>query len=224
MLATPAPRIRAVLVAPLCAALLAGCTIDTDPSADITRIDQVRGAFGPEFTVKSVPETGIDPNRLRQEQKLPDGVVFDPADCAKLAGGQPVPDDLQGNMAAVSAEGQGNRFIVIAMETNEPMPMVDPGPECQKVSFAGPQARGTVSVIEAPQLDGVQTRAVHRVLQTTAGGKPQTGQIYSYLAHFGNYQVVVTANPLVLPGKPPMPVDTKRAAELLTAGVAAIRD
>jgi hypothetical protein len=35
--------------------------------------------------------------------------------------------------------------------------------------------------------------------------------------------VIVTANPLVVPDKPVAPVDTKRAGELLVAGVKAIR-
>ena len=110
------------------------------------------------------------------------------------------------------------------METSEPMPSVDLGPDCQKVNFAGPTLRGTVSVVEAPRIDGVQTRGVHRVLQTTVDGRQQTGQLYSYVAHFGTYQVVVTANPLVVPDKPPAPVDVRRAEDLLVAAVAAIRD
>ena len=35
--------------------------------------------------------------------------------------------------------------------------------------------------------------------------------------------VIVTANPLVVPGKPLAPVNTQRATELLVAGVNAIR-
>jgi hypothetical protein len=47
--------------------------------------------------------------------------------------------------------------------------------------------------------------------------------VYNYSAHFGDYQVLVTANPLVLPDKPVAPVNTQRAGELLVAGVKAIR-
>lgn len=208
---------------PLAAGLLAACTV-TAPTADITRVAELRSSFGPEYTVTVLPETGIDPQRLRHEQQLPEGVDFEPAECAKLFGGQQVPEEVEGNMSAVSAEGKGNRFIVIAMETSEPMPVVDPGPDCQKVSFAGAVLRGTVSVVDAPEIEDAQTSGVHRVLQTAANGKQQTGQMYSYVAHFGNYQVVVTANPLVLPDKPPAPVDTERAEQLLVAAVAAIRD
>ena len=56
---------------------------------------------------------------------------------------------VKGNMAALSAEGQGNRFIVIAVETNEPVPVTEPGPDCQKVAFSGGAVRGLVEVIDA---------------------------------------------------------------------------
>ena len=126
-------------------------------------------------------------------------------------------------MAAVSAEGEGNRFIVIAVETSEPVPVVEPGSECSKVSFAGGTVRGTVEAVDVPKIDGAQTIGVHRVMQTVVDGKPRTGEVYNYSAHFGDYQVIVAANPLVLPDQPPAPVNTQRARDLLIAGVNAIR-
>ena len=205
------------------AVLLSACSAqDSPPSADIAKVSEVRASFGPEFTVTEVPTTGVD-SKLLAGQKLPEGLTFDPADCAKFAAGPQVPADLKGNMAAVSAEGAGNRFIVIALETSAPIPVVSPDEACSKVSFAGGALRGTVQVVPVPQIDGVGTQGVHRILQTTINGKPQTGEIYSYRAYFGDYQVVVTANPLVVPGKPVAPVDAERATKLLTAAVAAIR-
>jgi hypothetical protein len=47
--------------------------------------------------------------------------------------------------------------------------------------------------------------------------------LYNYVARFGNFVVIVTANPLVIPGKPVAPVDTKKAGELLSAGVSAVK-
>lgn len=221
---------RALVVVPAVLAsvgALAGCAsgdgaAEGDSSADIARVAELKSSFGPEFTVTEVPTTGIDP-KLLAAQKLPEGLKFEPADCAQFAAGQQMPADLKGNMAAVSAEGEGLRFITIAMETNEPVPMVERGDNCQKVNFAGGALRGTVEAVDTPQIDGVQTQGVHRVLQTTVNGKPQTGEIYSYLAHFGDYQVIVTANPLVVPDKPVVPVDTARAQKLLSDAVAAIR-
>lgn len=208
-----------------CAGLLAACSSGESSapvSADIAKINQVKSQFGPEFKVSDVAPTGIDPKVLAA-QKMPDGVKFDPADCAKFAAGQDMPADVKGNMAAVSAEGDGNRFIAIAMETSAPLTFTDPGANCQEVSFTGGAVRGAVQVVPAPSIEGVQTQAVHRILQTTINGKPQTGEIYSYLAHFDRYQVIVTANPLVEPDKPVAKVDTEKAKSLLTAAVAAVR-
>jgi hypothetical protein len=220
---------RALVVPAVLASVgaLAGCSSGEGEaaegsSADIARVAELKSSFGPEFKVTEVPITGIDP-KLLAAQKLPEGLKFEPADCAQFAAGQQMPADLKGNMAAVSAEGEGLRFIMIAMETNEPVPVVEASDNCKKVNFAGGALRGTVEVVETPQIDGVQTQGVHRVLQTTVNGKPQTGEIYSYLAHFGDHQVIVTANPLVVPDKPVVPVDTARAEQLLSDAVAAVR-
>ena len=190
--------------------------------ADIAHVANVKSSFGPEFKVTSVAPTGIDP-RLLGPQALPQGMTFDPADCAKAATQQVLPAGVKGNMAATTAEGNGNRFIAIAIETSEAVPRNDPPQNCQKVGFTGPNVRGLVEVVEAPHIDGVHTLGIHRVLQTTADGKPRTGELYNYIANFGTFLVLVTANPLVLPDKPVAPVDTQRARDLLTAAVAAVK-
>ena len=74
-----------------------------------------------------------------------------------------------------------------------------------------------------PTIEGTKTIGVRRTVGTVANGKPVSGEVYNYSAHFGDYQVIVSANPLVLPGKPVAPVDTQRARDLLIAGVNAIR-
>ncbi|MGX9787656.1 DUF5642 family protein [Mycobacterium sp. MMS18-G62] len=211
----------------LCAAALAGCatgqSAEPDLShANIANVANIKSSFGPQFQVTSVGPTGIDP-RLLGPQSLPQGMTFDPADCAKSAGQQLVPPGAKGNMAATTAEGDGNRFIAIALETSEPVPASDPAQNCQKVGFAGPGVRGLVEVVEAPKIDGVHTVATHRVLQTTVDGKPRTGELYNYVASFGPFLVIVTANPLVLPDKPVAPVNTQRARDVLAAAVAAVK-
>ena len=213
--------IRNVAVLLLCAGALAACRADT-PAADIAGITELKASFGPQFAVTEVAPTGIDP-RFLTGQKLPEGVTFEPPECARFAAGQLVPTGTEGNMAAVSAEGEGNRFIVIAVQTNEAVPVTEPGPNCRKVAFGGGAVRGTVEAVEVPTIEGAETIGVHRVVQTVADGKPSTGEVFNYSAHFGDYQVIVSANPLVLPGKPPVPVNTQRARDLLIAGVNAIR-
>ena len=214
--------IRTMATVIACAAAVAGCHSKAGPTADIAKIADLKSSFGTQFVVNEVPPTGIDPKFLTG-QKLPDGLKFQPPDCAQFAAGQLVPTGTEGNMSAVSAEGQGNRFIVIAVETNEPVPVSEPGKDCGKVTFDGGTVRGTVEAVEVPKIEGTTTIGVHRVVQTTVNGKPRTGEVFNYSAHFGNYQVIVSANPLVLPDKPTVPVNTQRARDLLIAGVNAIR-
>ncbi|BDX30558.1 hypothetical protein TUM20985_11050 [Mycobacterium antarcticum] len=211
----------ALAVALVLAACSSGPPAD-DAKGDIAKVLDVKSSFGPDFTVSTVAPTGIDP-RLLAQQPLPPGAVFDPPDCAKAATGLTVPPGLKGNMAATTAEGDGNRFIAIALETSEALQVVDPGETCKKVAFAGGGVRGLVEVVEAPTIDGVRTLGTHRVVQTLVDGKPATGELYNYLASFSTFRVIVTANPLVVPGKPVVPVDTQRARDLLTAAVAAVR-
>jgi hypothetical protein len=213
-----------MLVAIASACLLAACSSHGSSeiaTADITKISQVKSSFGPDFKVRDVPKTGIDP-KLLSTHKLPPGIKFDPPDCAKFVVGDDMPPGLQGNMAAESAEGNGNRFIAIAMQTSQPVPFNDPGPNCKKVGFEGGRVRGAIEVVDVPQIGGTRTLGVHRVVQSTVGSQSRTGELYNYSAHFGDYQVIVTANPLVVPGKPVTPVDTNRARDLLIKSVAAV--
>ena len=215
---------RAALVVACACALAAGCTGGSADlaKADIANVKKVTPTFGPQFHVTDVGPTGIDP-RLLGPQTLPPDVKFEPADCEKFASQQVLPAGLKGNMAATTAEGDGDRFIVLAVETSQPVPVNDPPPNCQKVGFDGAGMRGQVEVVESPKIDGVHTRGTHRVMQTTVDGKPRTGELYTYVANFGTFLVIVTANPLVVPDKPLAPVDTNRARDLLTAGVAAVK-
>jgi Domain of unknown function (DUF5642) len=212
------------VIAMLCAGLLVACGSggSTRAGANIAKVSTLKSSFGPEYQVFEVAPTGIDA-QLLTGQKLPDGLTFDPPGCANYATGQLLPTGTAGNMAAVSAAGAGNRFIVIAVETNSPLPVTEPGPDCQKVTFSGSGLRGVVESVETPKIDGTQTLGVHRILQTMVDNQTRTGETYNYSAHFGVYQVIVSANPLVLPDKPVVPVNTQRARDLLVAGVNAIR-
>ncbi len=205
--------------------VLAGCSSGSDPSpakADISKVVAVKLSFGPEYKVTDISERGIDP-KLLSDRKLPEGLTFDPANCAKVAVGPEMPPDLRGNMAAVSAEGNGNRFIVIAVETSKALPVNDPTKDCSKVAFVGPGVRGGIEAIDAPHIDGTHTLGVHRVLQAVTAGGVHTGELFDYSAQFGDYQVIVIANPLVVPDQPVAKVDTQRARDLLVKAVNAVR-
>jgi Domain of unknown function (DUF5642) len=207
----------------LLAACATGQSAEQDFShADISHVANIKSSFGPQFKVTSVGPTGIDP-RLLGPQTLPPGMTFDPADCGKAASQAVLPPGVKGNMAATTAEGDGNRFITIAVEASQAVPVSDPAQNCQKVAFTGPGLRGLVEVVEAPQIGGVHSLGTHRVLQTTVDGKPRTGELYNYIASFGTFLVIVTANPLVAPDKPVAPVNTQQARDVLSAAVAAVK-
>ena len=177
----------------------------------------MKSSFGQDFKVQTIGKTAVDPKLLSPIQ-FQQGLTWDPADCAKYA--WTLPAGLKGNIASVSAEGQGNRFIAMAIETSEPV-RSDPAvlDKCRHVSFNGPDMRGVVDVVDAPHIDGVDTVGKHRQLQTAVG----TGELYTYVAYLGNYLVVVTANPIPAPNQPVPPVNVQRAQKLLTDSVAAVR-
>jgi hypothetical protein len=187
-------------------------------NGDITKISQVKSFFGPDYKVKDVPKTAIDPKVL-STHKLPPGLVFTPPDCSSFVVGADMPAGLQGNMAAVEAEGHGNRYIAMAVQTSAPVPFEEPGHNCQKVAFQGGRVQGLIEVVDTPHIDETQTLGVHRVIKTVVQGKPRSGELYNYTAHFGDYQVIITANPVPVAGQPAAPVDTQRARDLLVKAV-----
>jgi len=209
----------------VCAGLLAACAGPSEQDfsrADIARVKDVSGEFRAPYQVKAAGPAAIDP-RLLGPQKLPPGLTFDPADCGKTAQQQAVPADVKGNMAAVTAEGDGVRYVALALETSEHVPLPTPTEQCRKVTFGGPGVRGLVESVDAPQIEGVHTTATHRVLQTVTAEGPRTGELYNYLADFGTFIVIVTANPLVRADRPVAHVDTQRARDLLTRAVGAVK-
>jgi hypothetical protein len=207
-------------------ALIGGCSVNgttgaspplASPKVDIGKILSLKPSFGPDFTVQTIGQTAIDPKLLSPIQ-FQQGLTWDPADCAKYA--WTLPAGLKGNIATISAEGEGNRFIAMAIETSEPV-RYDPAvvDKCRHVSFSGPDVRGVVEVVDSPPIEGAQTLGKHRQLQTAVG----SGELYTYVAYLDTYLVVVTANPLPAPNQPVPPVNVQRAQQLLTDAVAAVR-
>ncbi len=215
--------LRKLILALVCVALIGACANPGSQKVDIGKVQKVKSSFGPDFKVVAAGPTGIDP-KLLAPQPLPQGVTFDPPDCAKYAAGQTLPPGLKGNMAAVRAEGEANRFIAIAIETSDPVPFDNAlTDKCKHVTFSGGAVHGVVDGVDAPHIDGAQTLGIHRVLGATINGTTRSGEIYNYIAYLGNCLVLVTANPLVLPNQPVAPVNVQRAQKLFTDAVAAIR-
>jgi hypothetical protein len=207
-----------------CAVALTACgtgqTTEDVPQADIARVKDVGSSFGPSFKVTDVAPTGVDP-KLLEPQTLPPGMKFDPPDC--FGATETIPPGIKGNMAAVTAEGDGNRFITMAVETSEPVPVNRPANNCQKVSYAGGGVQGLIEVVAAPVIDGVDALGIRRVVGTSVDGQLRAGEVYTYTANFGPFLVIVTANPLVAPGQPVARVNTERARDLLSRAVAAVK-
>jgi Domain of unknown function (DUF5642) len=211
-------RLPTTLLALASATAIAACTSTPPPrAADIGKILSVKSTFGPDFKVQTIDKSAIDPKLLSPLQ-FQQGIKWEPPDCAQYA--WTLPSGLKGNIASVSAEGAGNRFIAMALETSEPVPydstIVD---KCRHVTFGGQNVRGVVDVIDAPHIDGVQTLGKHRELHTAAA----SGELYTYVAYLDTTLVVVTANPLLAPNQPVPPVNVQRAQRLLTDSVAAVR-
>jgi hypothetical protein len=216
--------LAAIMVIAACSggATTAPSTTPTERALDIGKVLTLKSTFGPDFQVASAGPAGIDP-KLLAPQKLPDGITFDPPPCADAASKPVLPSGLKGNMAALIATGEGNRFIVIAVETSEPVPYKPPADSCRNIKFAGPNIGGTVDVIDAPQINGAHTLGTRRVLQASVGRATSSGQLYTFAAYLGRYLVIVTADPLVLPNQPVTPVNVTRAQEVFTNAVAAVR-
>lgn len=213
-----------LVVATALVGVIAGCSSDVkaySAKADISKVSRVKSTFGPDFQVNGTDKKAADPKVLSAEQ-LPPGLTYEPSICAKVLAGPILPSGLQGQMAAIAAEGNGNRFVVVAVETSQPLPFVDPGRRCSKIAVYGPHVQGSIEAIDAPHIDGARTQGVHRALQSLEGSG-LTVEVYRYSAQFGDYEVVVTANPTIIPDQPVAPVDTQRARDLLVNAVAAIR-
>ena len=216
--------VRKALVAAAFVGVLVGCSsVDPNAHVDIAKVFDVKSTFGPQFKVVTAGPSGIDPKRL-SAQTLPRGTTFDPPDCARYAAGETLPPDLRGNLAGVTAEGEGNRFIAIAVETSKRVPFDRAiTQKCKHVTFNGGTVKGAVDIVDAPHIDGAQTIGTHRVLEAKVAGAARSGELYNYVSYLGQYIVMVTANPLIVPNQPVAPVNVQRARQLLTDAVNAVR-
>lgn len=188
--------------------------------ADITKITAVKSSFGSAFVVDDIAKRDAD-SKAFGANTLPRGLKFDPPSCARLVVGPEVPEGLHGTTVGVSAQGNGNQFVVMAVETSAPLPWNDPGHHCGKVTFSGPHEQGSMEIVDTPEIADTERLGVRRV--TTLKGADHSTETYHYTAQFGDYEVTVIASPMMVPGQPPAPIDTQLARDLLAKGVAAIR-
>lgn len=207
----------------ICLGLVAACS-SSKPAhpTDIKKVFTIESTFGPEYRVKGKGPTGIDP-QLEGSQGLPPNVIFEPADCGKYTSGQRLPLGTQGKMAAVFAEGKGNRFVTVAFQTAEELPFDAVPEQCKHVSFSGPNVNGVVDAVDAPTIEGAHTQGTYRQVQAKVHDKEQSQEVYHFAAYLGRALVVVTATPLAAPNQPSSPIDVDRARRLLADAVSAVR-
>jgi len=204
----------------VCLGLVAGCS--SADSGDIAKLADLRPEFGQDYNVSIIDKSGFDP-KMFANKALPQGLTYNPAECSKFSTGVVLPTGTKGNMSSLTAEGEGNSFILLAVETSEPVPVVDPGDACKSFTFSGDKLRGTVEKVDAPQIEGVTTIGTHRKIMTVANGQPAIGELYTYVATYGDFMIEVIARPLLTPNAPVPPVNTDKARDLLTKAVAAVR-
>lgn len=207
------------------ACVLASCSssgsVSSPRKADISKVVDVKSTFSPDFKVKDIAKRAVDPSAM-SGPKLPPGITVDPPECAKVVVGPEMPPGLQGSMAGVSAEGDANRFVVIALDTSAPLPFPDDGRHCSKVTFSGSHLQGSVDAVDVPKIDGTRTFGARRELQTV-DDSDRSSELFQYLAQFDHYEIIVTASPVMTPEQPVVLVDNQRARDLLVKAVAAIR-
>ncbi len=157
---------------------------------------------------------------------MPPGVTFEPADCGDYAAssGRP-PKGIRGKMSVVSADGNGNRLVVIALQGDKDIPFDAATAEmCKHVAFQAGKLTGYLDEVDAPHIDGVATTGAHSSIEMTGpDGQQSSRESYTFTAYLGDARVQVTANPLPVRGQPLAMVDADRARQLLIDSVSALR-
>jgi hypothetical protein len=220
--------IARTLIGVVCAAtvvLAVGCSANSGQNRhiDISKIVSVKSTFSDDFKVVTMGPTGIDP-RLFAFQKLPPGMTLDPPDCGRYASGQALRPGVTGTMASLAAQGENNRFVVVAVETAQPVAYEAVSEHCKHITFTGRILKGEIDAIDAPHIDGAKTLGIYRVLDATVAGQARSTGSYNYTAYLGdNHLVLVAVNPVLVPNQRPALVNVDRARRLLTDSVAAVR-
>jgi Domain of unknown function (DUF5642) len=148
------------------------------------------------------------------------GWVTDPPACGVL--GSPVPDGA----TTRGWSGSGPGGIVYAAVTGSPPARVELDPavvaECGQWTVMSGHTTGTVSLIEAPSIDGAATVGMSSVATTVVeGGTETTSTASTFSAYLGEYLAFVTV--VTDPGSPNPPLGQDFAADLLAETVSALR-
>jgi hypothetical protein len=148
------------------------------------------------------------------------GWVAEPAPCGVLAG----PGSDESTTRGWSASGPGG--IVHAVITGSPSAPVTFEPavlaECGQWMVTSGNTTGTVSLVDAPAIDGVATVGMITDAKTIVeGGTETASRASTFSAYLDGYLTFVTV--VTDPGSPNPPLGQEFAAELLVKTVSALR-
>lgn len=148
------------------------------------------------------------------------GWSTDPPQCGVLAG--PATDDA--TTKGWSASGPGG-IVHAAVTGSATSPVAfDPAvlAECGQWTVLSGNTTGTVSLVDAPAIDGATTVGMDTQAKTVVEGGTETASAaYTYSAYFGDYLAFITV--VTDPGSPNPPLGQDFAADLLVKTVSALR-
>lgn len=227
---------RRFLVAVLAVSLTAGCGRSEQPAQPAPRSDRPGSV-----TASLAPLLRVDPVRIKRVRaELPAGYEVadtagvstpltywglrsdaraEPPQCATLVGpadGHPSP--------GLSASGDGGQLYVGIAGAESASISFDPVliGECGQWSMSAGHAYASVTLTEAPAIDGVPTLGMSTVIRTAVESGARTDSTaHTFTASPDGYFVFVTL--IVDPGSPNPPLPAEFAAELLVKTVAAVR-
>jgi len=145
------------------------------------------------------------------------GWTAEPPQCAALADPAPGDADARG----LSASGSGGTVYVVAAGATAPP---DPGlvGECGQWTMTFGHTVGTVTLAEAPHIDGVATLAMTAATRTVVESSMETeGRATTAFAYLGGRVAFVTL--VTDPGALHPPLNSEYVNDLLTRTVAALR-
>lgn len=192
--------------------------ISVTRSATVTaaNIEKVRGELPPGYEIADL-SAPASPVRL---WGFGADWIADPPRCAAL--GDPVPGPTAA--AGLSASGPGG-IVYAAVTGSPPAPLnADPGviAECGRWTVTSGRTTATVSLIDAPPIDGVATVGMATEATTTVeGGNETDTQARTFTAYLGDYVAIVAV--VSDPGLPSPALGPDFAGTLLVKTVSALR-
>ena len=223
--------VRLLRVCLLSMAILAGCA-QSPPLSPAP----------PTAATASTPAGGVDPSRIKRvRDELPPGYevgdapnVVSPADYWGFRSGwtaQPAPcaallHPVEGGSAqGLSASGDGGLlYVTVASRIPAGAVMLDPVliADCGQWTMAYGGSSATIDLIEAPDIDDVDTVGMSSKIRTVVESGTETdSQAQTFTAYLGDYFVFVTL--IVDPGSAHSPLPASDAADLLVKTVTALR-